>query len=149
MSVVEGSHDTEQDGRRIRVVGAAIEHDGKILCACRGAGKQLAGKWEFPGGKIEAGETPEQALHREIHEELRCDIVVAQALCTTTQQYDFGTVVLTVFLCRLRGENPHISEHQQLLWLAPDVLPTLDWAAADRHTADMISTMDVKEPAGE
>ena len=69
-----------EEPKLIKVVGAAIIKDGKVLCAQRGAGKSLAGYWEFPGGKIEAGETPQQALQREIEEELLCEIDIDQRL---------------------------------------------------------------------
>ena len=72
-----------EEPKLIRVVGAAIVKDGKVLCAQRGSGKTLSGYWEFPGGKIEAGETPQQALQREIEEELLCEINVDKEVCTS------------------------------------------------------------------
>lgn len=82
----------------INVVGAAIVRDGAVLCAQRGPGKSLAGYWEFPGGKIEPYETARQALHREIEEELLCEIEVADEVCTSEYAYDFGTVRLITFI---------------------------------------------------
>lgn len=80
--------------KQINVVGAVIRHDGRILCARRGPGT-LEGMWEFPGGKVEPGETPRHALQREIDEELRCQVEVHDEVTTTTHEYDFGIVVLT------------------------------------------------------
>ena len=80
----------------INVVGAAIVTNGTVLCAQRGPGKSLAGYWEFPGGKIEPHETARQALHREIEEELLCEVEVAEEVCTSEYAYDFGTVRLTL-----------------------------------------------------
>lgn len=98
------SHQTPK--RIINVVGAVIVKDGKILCAQRGEGRSLAGCWEFPGGKIEPHETARQALHREIEEELMCDVEVADKVCTSSYDYDFGTVVLTSFICHLLNGTP-------------------------------------------
>lgn len=74
----------------INVVGAAIIKDGEVLCARRGEGKSLAGYWEFPGGKIEPHESARQALHREIEEELLCEIEIGSEVCTASYDYDFG-----------------------------------------------------------
>lgn len=116
----------------LRVVGAAIERDGAVLCAQRGVDKSLAGYWEFPGGKIESGETPQQALHREIQEELLCEINVGKLLCATIQHYDFGDIALATYRCSLgEGEQPERTEHSQLRWVVPEDFESLDWAPAD------------------
>lgn len=125
----------------IDVVGAAIVRNNTILCAQRGDGKTLAGYWEFPGGKIEAGETPQEALRREIKEELLCDIDVFKQICTSEQTYDFGTVRLTIFICRLVAGEPHRTEHRRMEWVASDEMPSLDWAPADAEAVRRISVM--------
>lgn len=128
--------------RVIRVVGAAIvNEEGQVLCAQRGPGKSLAGYWEFPGGKIESGETPERALRREIHEELGCDVLVGDDVCTAGYLYDFGRVELTVFLCRVRAGRPRRSEHARLQWVKPERMPALNWAPVDRDAVRAISRM--------
>ncbi|WEV41697.1 (deoxy)nucleoside triphosphate pyrophosphohydrolase [Bifidobacterium sp. ESL0682] len=124
----------------VQVVGAAIRKDNTILCAQRGPSKSLAGYWEFPGGKIERGETPEQALQREIKEELLCDIEVGPKICSTQQDYDFGTIELTTFLCSLASGEPALTEHTQLRWIPVNQLSTLDWAPADRKTVENLTT---------
>jgi 8-oxo-dGTP diphosphatase len=116
--------------KQINVVGAVIVKDGKILCAQRGAGS-LSGMWEFPGGKIEADETPRQALRREIDEELRCGVDVGNEVASTNHEYDFGVVSLTTFYCQLVWGSPQLTEHTDVRWLAADDLTTLDWAPAD------------------
>lgn len=114
----------------LEVVGAVIVHNGTVYCTQRGSGP-LAGKWEFPGGKLEAGESPEQALVREIEEELNCQIDVGDRILTTRHEYNFATVVLTTYYCTLRSGRPALSEHQEDAWLSPDALTSLDWAPAD------------------
>lgn len=127
--------------KQIRVVGAAIVREGKVMCAQRGGGKQLSGKWEFPGGKIEPHETPREALHREIEEELLCEVEIGDEVCTDSYDYDFGTVTLTVFICHLLSGEPRRTEHQEFRWLDPADMPTLDWAPADHKAVSLISQM--------
>lgn len=143
----DASSDTSNasNSKIIRVVGAAIVRDGKVLCAQRGEGRSLDGYWEFPGGKIEPHETPREALHREIEEELLCEVEVADEVCTSSYAYDFGTVQLTVFLCHLLdgSETPHLTEHRQIRWVAPADMPALRWAPADTEPVQRISTMNI------
>jgi 8-oxo-dGTP diphosphatase len=117
--------------KEIRVVGAVIKADGRILCAQRGSDGNLPGLWEFPGGKIDPGETPQAALKREITEELECTIEVGSEVVTTTHEYDFGTVILTTFYCGLIEGVPKLTEHASVKWLLPAQLGTLTWAPAD------------------
>jgi 8-oxo-dGTP diphosphatase len=117
--------------KQIHVVGAVIIRDGLVLCAQRGEGGSLAGLWEFPGGKIEPGESPAAALEREIAEELGCTIEVGDLITTTSHEYEFGTVNLTTFYCRLTSGTPTTSEHAAIRWLPPTDLTTIEWAPAD------------------
>ena len=132
--------DTEGSKRKlINVVGAAIVRDGKVLCARRGPSKALAGFWEFPGGKIEPHETPRQALHREIEEELLCEVEVAEQVTTSEYDYDFGTVRLTTFVCHLTAGNPRLTEHTEIRGLLPADMPYLEWAPVDREAVAIIA----------
>src|SRR5690625_3960565 len=113
--------------KHIYVVGAVIVENGKILCAQRNTDTSLPLLWEFPGGKIEPGETPENALQREIQEELSCEIAVGKQVDYTCYEYDFGIVHLTTFLCRLIEGPPIITEHDMIKLCKPEELTRLDW----------------------
>ena len=117
--------------KQIHVVGAAIVRDGLVLCAQRGHDGKLPGLWEFPGGKIEQGESKQDALRREVTEELGCTVEVGREVTTTTHAYEFGEVTLTTFYCRLLTGTPSLTEHVSLKWLRPDELDALPWAPAD------------------
>lgn len=117
--------------RTVRVVGAAIVRDSEVLVARRGNTGSEAGKWEFPGGKVEPGETPEAALAREIDEELGVAIEVGAALGTGVVTRAELRIVLTVFEARLLAGEPEAREHAELRWLGLGALEALDWAEAD------------------
>lgn len=124
--------------KSVEVVGAVIARDGKILCAQRGAGGNLEGLWEFPGGKVEPAESKGEALAREIREELGAEIEVGAEIECTTYHYDFATVTLTTFFCSLISGEPQKSEHSELRWLEPRELSTIEWAPADVPAVAMI-----------
>ncbi len=126
--------------REIHVVGAVIVNDGRVLCAQRGLDGALPGLWEFPGGKIEQGESARAALEREILEELECSIEVRDEVTTTAYEYDFGIVRLTTFYCRLGDDAPRVTEHSNIKWLSPTELDTLDWAPADLPAVALVRT---------
>ncbi len=121
------------DVRIIPVVCAIIERDGLVLCALRSEHMSLPGKWEFPGGKLEENEPPEEALIREIKEELNIEIKIIEALPIAEHAYVPEKIIqLIPYRCIIvSGENPTPTEHSELRWMKKDELIQLDWAAAD------------------
>ncbi|MGX4687572.1 (deoxy)nucleoside triphosphate pyrophosphohydrolase [Vagococcus sp. JNUCC 83] len=118
--------------KNIHVVGAIIAKEGKVFCCQRSLEKSLPGKWEFPGGKIESGETKQQALVRELKEELEIDIAVSQTdYLSVTYDYDFAVVNLSTFICEIVSGQPKLIEHIQAKWVTFESLSELDWAPAD------------------
>ena len=118
----------------IAVVCALIERDGHVLMAQRPAHKHLGGKWEFPGGKVEPGETAEAALHRELDEELGCSVEIVRALLPYTHAYATVTVRLLPFVTRLLPASGELQarEHAALRWVPALELADLDLPEADR-----------------
>lgn len=98
----------------------------------------LPGLWEFPGGKIEEGESPKEALKRELVEELRCVVEIGELVETTEHQYDFGVVVLSTYYCALRGSEPVLTEHSEIRWVPASDLRQLEWAPADIPAVERI-----------
>ena len=122
-------------------VSAAIIHDnqGRIFATQRGYG-DMKGGWEFPGGKIEPGETPEAALQREIREELDTDIAIERLLKTV--EWDYPTFHLTMhcYLCHVVSGALTLKEHEAARWLAANELDSVAWLPADRVVVDLIKT---------
>ncbi len=118
--------------RPIDVTCAIIEKNGKVMAAQRGPRMRMPFKWEFPGGKIEPGESASQCILREITEEFGIQIVIQSALPPATHAYPDFQIRLHPFVCRITGTAAMtLSEHNAVSWKTPDQLLTLDWAAAD------------------
>lgn len=122
----------------IRVVAAVFCMDNKVLACRKAPGKSLAGYWEFPGGKIEPGETPEQALAREIAEELSITANVGQKVTTTLHEYDFATIELTSFFCSITQGTPKLTDHDEVRWVTAAEAQQLQWAPADIPAVNMV-----------
>ena len=114
----------------IEVVAAVILHEGRILATQRGYG-EWKDWWEFPGGKMEVGETPEEALVREIREELSTEISVDEFLCTVEYDYPKFSLTMHCYLCSLLTEALHLNEHEAAKWLTLDELDCVEWLPAD------------------
>ena len=121
----------------VKVVAAIIAEKGRIFATQRGYGEFKDG-WEFPGGKIEEGETPQQALVREIQEELDTEVEVGDLLGTV--EYDYPTFHLSMqcFLCRIKSGRLNLKEHEAARWLAEDELDSVDWLPADIEVLEWI-----------
>ena len=121
----------------VKVVAAIIAEKGRIFATQRGYG-EFKDDWEFPGGKIEEGEMPQQALVREIQEELDTEVEVGDLLGTV--EYDYPTFHLSMqcFLCRIKSGRLNLKEHEAARWLAEDELDSVDWLPADIEVLEWI-----------
>ena len=118
----------------IEVVGAIIKDGDRYLVGQRAANKAQGGLWEFMGGKIEPGETPEQALARECREELTLEIENEHIIDSVVHEYPEKTIRLTLILCSPKsGSVPKALEHQQIRWVTRSEMDALDFAPADRE----------------
>ena len=119
--------------KTIEVVAAIIfDEQGRIFATQRGYG-EWKDWWEFPGGKIEAGETPQQALKREIHEELDAEIEVGELLRTIDYDYPTFHLTLRCFKCKLSENHVTLLEHEAARWLLPSELHSVQWLPADEE----------------
>ena len=118
--------------KKVHVVGAVIENnEGQIMAALRGPDMSLPNYWEFPGGKIEENETKQEALKREILEELGCVIEVSDPVEDTIYEYENVIVRLETFMAKVIEGTPEVSEHAELKWIPREQLLSLNWAPAD------------------
>jgi 8-oxo-dGTP diphosphatase len=125
--------------KTIKVVGAIIENeDNEILCALRSPKMSLPNQWEFPGGKVEKNESLDQAIVREIYEELDCSIESKEVFYDTEYEYDKIIVNLITLKCKIKSGSPTASEHSKLIWLKRENLKSLIWAPADISTVDKL-----------
>ena len=122
----------------IQVVAAIIIRNGEVFATQRGYG-EWKGWWEFPGGKIEPGECPQEALRREIKEELDADIAVGELLDTV--EWDYPTFHLTMhcYVCSLESESLNLNEHSDSAWLTKETLDSVKWLPADLILLEKIS----------
>lgn len=126
-------------GRRMRKVTAAImEENGKVFIAKRKGGRHLSGKWEFPGGKMENGETPEEALRRELDEELGIVVEVGELLCSVRFTVGSAEYELLAFRATRVSGEPILREHEDARWVAPSGLFSYDLANSDRKVAESV-----------
>ena len=121
--------------KQIEVVAAIIRKEDKIFATQRGYG-EWKDWWEFPGGKIEAGETPEEALKREIQEELSTEISVDELLCTVEYDYPAFHLTMHCYLCSLLTEALHLNEHEAAKWLTMEELDSVKWLPADMEVVE-------------
>lgn len=123
--------------KHINVVAAVICSNGKIFATQRGYG-DFKGYWEFPGGKVENGETKEQALIREIEEELRTKIHIDKHIKTIDYDYPTFHITLSFYLCRVEEGSLTLIEHKSAKWLSPQELTSLNWLPADKNFVEIL-----------
>lgn len=116
--------------KTVRVVAAIIIENGKVFATQRGYGEFKDG-WEFPGGKIEPGETPEEAIAREIKEELDTEVEVIELLDTVEYDYPNFHLSMGCFICKIKSGDLVLKEHEAAKWLTKDTLGSLEWLPAD------------------
>ena len=124
----------------IEVVAAIIIKDGQVFATQRGYG-EWKGWWEFPGGKMEPGEGPQEALRREIREELDAEITVGPLLETVEWDYPAFHLTMHCFVCTLVSEDMHLNEHEAAAWLTKETLHTVKWLPADEGLIPMIAAI--------
>lgn len=125
--------------KTIDVVAAAMYNEkNEIFCALRSEQMSLPGLWEFPGGKIEDNETPEEALKREIYEELGCEILIKMHIYTHLHAYEKINVNLSVYKAIIQKGRIQLHEHEKGIWIPIEELSNLNWAPADIPAVEKI-----------
>lgn len=133
----------------VNVTAAIIIESGKVLIAKRKPTVKLANLWEFPGGKVEDGETPEQCLMRELREEFEIEVEVGEHLGTRVHEYDFGTIELLVFRTEVLGGEMKLNDHTEVAWVGTEDLGRYEFAPADIPFVDMIRRGEIELQVGD
>lgn len=128
--------------KTIEVAAAIITHNGRVFATQRGYGEFKDG-WEFPGGKMEPGETPQQALVREIQEELDTEIEVGELVETVEYDYPGFHLTMHCFLCTIRSGDLVLKEHEAARWLTREELDDVDWLPADVKVVEKLRLLQV------
>ena len=126
--------------KTIEVVAAIIIKDGKVFATQRGYG-EFKDWWEFPGGKIEVGECPKEALVREIREELDAEVSVGGLLETVEWDYPNFHLTMQCFLCSLLSDSLHLNEHEAAAWLNSETIRSVKWLPADEELLPLIEKL--------
>lgn len=125
--------------KTIKVVAAILVEDGKVFATQRGYGEFKDG-WEFPGGKIEAGEMPESAIAREMKEELDVEVDIVELLDTVEFDYPQFHLSMDCFICKIRSGKLVLKEHKAAKWLTKETLKSVEWLPADQELIGTIET---------
>ena len=129
----------QKQSRKIQVVGAVFIKNGAVFAAMRGASKYtyIANKYEFPGGKIEDGESPQEALKRELREEMDLDAVIGRHYMAAEHTYPDFDIVLQIYLCEMKSDF-NLREHVSFRWLSAEELQPEMWAPADAPIVEQL-----------
>ena len=130
----------ERKKKNMEVVAAIIIRDDQVFATQRGYG-EWKGWWEFPGGKMEAGESPQEALRREIREELEADITIGPLIETVEWDYPAFHLTMHCFVCTLLSEDMHLNEHDASAWLTKETLHSVKWLPADEGLIQKIAAI--------
>jgi 8-oxo-dGTP diphosphatase len=122
----------------VKVTAGILEENGLVLIARRKPGKHMGGKWEFPGGKIEMGETPEESLARELEEELDVRARIGELLCTSSWEGEGVSLELLVYRVTGFEGTPVLREHEEIRWVQPKDLRSFDLADSDRSVVEKL-----------
>lgn len=126
--------------KNIEVVAAILKDGNKILATKRGYG-EFINMWEFPGGKMEPGETKEEALHREIMEELEIDISIDEFLLTVEYNYPNFHLTMHCYICTITGGTLHLNDHNDAKWIGVNELDDLNWLPADDEVIKLLKQL--------
>jgi 8-oxo-dGTP diphosphatase len=125
----------------MRVVAAAVVRSGRVMVLRRGPGQRMAGGWEFPGGKVEKGESDAAALEREMLEELGMRGAAGALVAENAHKYPFGSIWLRLYLFDWQAGDAALSVHDRMDWVRPDALDAVDFLPADRPLANALKRM--------
>jgi 8-oxo-dGTP diphosphatase len=133
----------------VKVTAAILVKHGKIIIAQRKSSDRLSGKWEFPGGKIEPGETPEQCLSRELKEEFDIDVTIGEYLGSNIHHYDHISIDLMAYRASWVSGAIRMNDHKAYHWITVEQIPEFDFAPADIPFADMLrrGQIDIPKPS--
>lgn len=132
--------ETKEERRKIEVVAAAIIENGKVFATQRGYGDFKDG-WEFPGGKIEVGETKEQALERELREELEIKVEVGKLIKRIEYDYPKFHLTMNCFLTKIKEGTPNLLEHEDARWVDKNEIDSIDWLPADLEIVEEVKKL--------
>ncbi|MGD9367453.1 MAG: (deoxy)nucleoside triphosphate pyrophosphohydrolase [Desulfobacteraceae bacterium] len=128
----------------VTVTAAIISDNGKVFIAKRKPPTKFANLWEFPGGKVEDGETPEQCLKRELLEEFEIDVAVGKHLGTSEHEYDFGAIELMAYATKIVGGEMKLNDHAEVAWVKAEDLTRYEFVPADLPFVEMIGRGEIE-----
>lgn len=141
--IPEGLRKNTNIMKHFNVVAAVVENRGKVLCMQRGMTKHpyTSLRWEFPGGKIEEGETEQDALRRELKEEMDYEVKIGEKICVVEHTYPDFSITMSAYLCSAKNRQFTMKEHVGSMWLKKEDIMELEWCDADIPIAKSLSAL--------